>query len=165
MAHQVVGGDVDILEEEVQASHLCHAIERGGEVAGLDVVFVEYHPSGVAHIEDISRPVDGDDEGEHARDRQEHLVDEAEAPLVGDRHVLQILTLGIDIEPVLDTGDAQNTGELHHPPDDNLYGEQRETYPRAEGTGAEYRQGYPGVYHIIARHLLVVSCDDIPLPQ
>ena len=29
----------------------------------------------------------------------------------------------------------------------------------------KYIQGYPGVYHIIARHLLVVSCDDIPLPQ
>ena len=61
MAHQIVGGDVDIVEQEEQASHKADAKERGCEVAGSDVFLVENHPCGVAHVEYVGCPIDGHD--------------------------------------------------------------------------------------------------------
>ena len=62
MAHQIYHGDIDVVKQEVETSHPRNAIERSREVGGMDIVLVEDFPGGVAHVEHICRPIDGDDE-------------------------------------------------------------------------------------------------------
>ena len=165
MAHQIYRGDIDVVKQEVEASHPRNAIERSREVGGMDIVLVEDFPGGVAHVEHICRPIDGDDEGEHARDRQQHLIYEAIAPFLGDSLAAQVSALGIYAEPSLAAGDGEHAGELHGPPDNNLYGEQGETYPSTDGSYRKDGKRDVGVCLVGTQHLIALPGYHIPLPQ
>ena len=58
---------------------------------------VEDAPGGIAHVEDVCRPIDGDENGSYAQHRKCYMVDEIEQPALGD--VLHIKPLAFAVDP------------------------------------------------------------------
>ena len=71
----------------------------------------------------------------------------------------------VHLQVVGDAGDGQDAGELHNPPDEQLYGQEGVPSPRTYCRGDEDHHRHIGIEHIGARDVLVIAADAPPLPQ
>ena len=164
-------------EEEPQADNHCKFEDADGEilllggsrevrrVGQVDELVFEDVPAEVAEVEYVGRPPDAEHDAADSHCRQYYLVHQVVNPRLGDGCLGQLATLAVELEILRQAGDGEDTCELHDPPDEHLYGQQRVARPRADDGGNEHHERDVGEEHIGAWNIMVVAPDDAPLPQ
>ena len=141
--------EVDVACREEENDDLRDAHHRDDEILRVD----EFPHEDVAchrrEVEDIRRPVDASQHGGDGGDRHYDLRDEMEGPCGGYGFLADVMILGVVLEPVVDTFDGEDARELHHPPYQQLYGEQRIACPRREDGDGEDDGGDVGIVAVV----------------
>ena len=76
------------VREDIEEDHHLHSLEDGeGEVLRVDQAHAEDVERGVAEVEYISGPINGQDDGQRTGNRQQGVVEEAEQPGARDRRL------------------------------------------------------------------------------
>ena len=164
-AHQAEYGPRYPSEQEPCAHHDRQFHDTHLEVLLVDELVIEDVPAHVAQVEYIGCPVNADHHRTDDERGQYHLVCQGIEP--GLRHGLlrELVLLLIHLQVVRDTGDGQNTGQLHDPPDEQLHGQQGVAGPGTTCRGDEDHHRHVGIEHVRSGDVLVVTSDAEPLPQ
>ena len=129
LAQQGEDGMHDITEQEPDGDDHRELQDRHLQVLQVDEIILEDLPAELAEVKHLRSPVDTQHDRVDAQRRHQHLLHQCVSPGLGDGLLLEMLPFGVEFQILADTGDGQDTGQLHDPPDEHLHRHERIACP------------------------------------
>ena len=127
--HELQECAIDVGKEEPHADNDRQRQNAQLQVFKIDEVGLENLPAKVGEVEDFSSPIDADHYGSYAQHGQYHVIGQMIGPCLSDRSSAEFMTHAIQLNILRYAGDGEDTGQLHNPPNQNLYSQQRVAQP------------------------------------